>query len=47
MQHFGITIDGIKLERDTAESYQNAGQWRFEASVDGIVLDLTPASGAA
>jgi hypothetical protein len=41
MQHFGITIDGIKLERDTAESYQNAGQWRYEAITSGLEQSLT------
>ena len=28
---FGITLDGIKLERDTAESFRNEGAWRYEA----------------
>ena len=28
---FGITLDGIKLERDTAESFRNEGVWRYEA----------------
>ena len=28
---FGIPLDGIKLERDTAESFRNEGVWRYEA----------------
>ena len=31
MAMFGITLDGIKLERDTAESFRNEGVWRYEA----------------
>ena len=31
MATFGITLDGIKLERDTAESFCNEGVWRYEA----------------
>ena len=31
MAMFGITLDGIKLERDTAESFRNEGVWRYKA----------------
>ena len=31
MAVFGITLEGIKLERDTAESYRNQRQWNYEA----------------
>ena len=31
MGTFGITLDGIKLERDTAESFRNEGEWLYEA----------------
>ncbi|HBR96767.1 MAG TPA: hypothetical protein DD979_05250 [Gammaproteobacteria bacterium] len=36
MRDNGITLDGIKLARDTAESYQNANQWHYEAITPGI-----------
>ena len=36
MATFGITLDGIKLERDTAESFRNEGVWRYEAITPGI-----------
>lgn len=44
MAEFGVTLDGVKLERDTAESYQNAGVWRYEAVTPGLANKLT--SGA-
>ena len=31
MATFGITLDGIKLERDRGESFCNEGVWRYEA----------------
>ena len=36
MAEFGVTVDGVKLERDTAESFQNAGVWRYEAITPGL-----------
>ena len=36
MATFGITLDGIKLERDTAESFRNEGVWRYEAITPGL-----------
>ena len=38
MAEFGITLSGIKLDRDTAESYQNARMrpWNYEALTPGI-----------
>ena len=36
MATFGITIDGIKLERDTAESFRNEGVWCYEAITPGL-----------
>lgn len=44
MAEFGVTLDGVKLERDTAESYQNAGQWRYEAITPGLALGATAAA---
>ena len=41
MSVFGVTLDGIKLERDTAESYQNAGVWRYEAVTPALARQLT------
>lgn len=41
MAEFGVTIDGVKLERDTAESYQNARQWSYEAITPGLANGLT------
>ena len=32
----GITLDGVPMERDTAESYHNANQWHYEAITPGI-----------
>ena len=29
----GMTLDGVKLERDTAESFRNEGVWRYEAII--------------
>lgn len=39
MAEFGVTLDGVKLERDTAESYQNAGEWRYEAVTPGFAAN--------
>ncbi len=36
MGEFGVTLDGVVLDRDTAESYNNAGQWHYEAVTPGI-----------
>lgn len=36
MAIFGITLDGVALERDTAESFQNAGLWNYEAITPAI-----------
>ena len=36
MAEFGVTLDGVILERDTAESYDNAGAWNYEAITPGI-----------
>ena len=44
MATFGITLDGIKLERDTAESFRNEGVWRYEAITPGLTERQTPAS---
>jgi len=33
---FGITLDGIPLERDTAESWRNEREWRYEAITPAI-----------
>ncbi|MEM1433730.1 MAG: YHYH protein [Pseudomonadota bacterium] len=41
MATFGITLDGVKLERDTAESYSNAGQWNYEAITAGFAAGAT------
>ena len=41
MATFGITLDGIKLERDTAESFQNEGVWRYEAITPGLAQRQT------
>lgn len=41
MAEFGVTLDGVKLERDTAESYQNMGEWRYEAVTPGLALGST------
>ena len=40
MAVFGITLEGIKLERDTAESYRNQRQWNYEALTPGIARRL-------
>ncbi len=42
MATFGITLDGIKLERDTAESFRNEGEWRYEAITPGLAQRQTP-----
>ncbi|MEM8769255.1 MAG: YHYH protein [Pseudomonadota bacterium] len=44
MAEFGVTLDGVKLERDTAESYRNEGLWRYEAITAGLAAG---ASGSA
>ncbi|MCY4543670.1 MAG: hypothetical protein OXD39_00415, partial [Gemmatimonadetes bacterium] len=36
MATFGVTLEGIKLERDTAESFRNEGVWRYEAITPGL-----------
>ena len=36
MQEFGVTLEGVKLERDTAESYQNQHVWSYEAITPGL-----------
>ena len=41
MATFGITLDGIKLERDTAESYRNQRQWNYEALTPGMARRLS------
>ncbi len=41
MAVFGITLEGIKLERDTAESYRNQGRWNYEALTPGIARRLS------
>ena len=41
MATFGITLDGIKLERDTAESYRNQRQWSYEALTPGMARRLS------
>lgn len=33
---FGVTLDGIPLERDTAESWRNQREWRYEAITPAI-----------
>ncbi len=45
MAEFGVTLDGVKLERDTAESYNNAGIWRYEAITAGLAAGTS--AGAA
>ena len=44
MQEFGVTLEGVKLERDTAESYQNQHVWSYEAITPGLAESST--SGA-
>ena len=44
MQEFGVTLEGVKLERDTAESYQNQHVWSYEAITPGLADSST--SGA-
>ena len=44
MAEFGITLDGVKLERDTAESYNNARQWNYEALTPAMAQRLTASS---
>ena len=41
MAEFGITLDGIKLDRDTAESYRNQRQWNYEALTPGMARRLS------
>ena len=41
MATFGITLEGIKLERDTAESFRNEGVWRYEAITPGLAQRQT------
>ena len=41
MAVFGITLEGIKLERDTAESYRNQRQWNYEALTPGLARRLS------
>ena len=41
MATFGITLEGIKLERDTAESFRNEGVWRYEAITPGLARRQT------
>ena len=41
MATFGITLNGIKLERDTAESFRNEGMWRYEAITPGLARRQT------
>ncbi len=41
MATFGITLDGIKLERDTAESYLNERRWSYEALTPGLARRLS------
>ena len=41
MAIFGITLEGIKLERDTAESYRNQRQWNYEALTPGMARRLS------
>ena len=41
MATFGITLEGIKLERDTAESFRNEGVWRYEAITPGLAQRRT------
>lgn len=41
MATFGVTLDGIKLERDTAESFRNEGEWRYEAITAGLARRQT------
>lgn len=36
MTEFGVTIDGVKLERDTAELYNNQAGWTYEAITPGL-----------
>jgi len=33
---FGVTLEGIPLERDTAESWRNQREWRYEAITPAI-----------
>ena len=41
MAEFGITLDGIKLDRDTAESYRNERRWNYEALTPGMARRLS------
>lgn len=44
MNEFGITIDGVKLERDTAERYMNNNAWSYEAITPALAEGTTPTS---
>ena len=46
MATFGITLDGIKLERNTAESFRNEGVWRYEA-ITPMMPATPPVAGPA
>lgn len=41
MQEFGVSREGIKLERDTAESYLNQHAWSYEAVTPGLAEQST------
>ena len=41
---FGITIDGVRLEPGTGETYQNAGVWRYEAITPALAEGTTALS---
>ena len=41
MATFGITLEGIKLEPGTAESYRNQRQWNYEALTPGMARRLS------
>lgn len=41
MATFGVTLDGIKLERDTAESFRDECEWRYEAITAGLARRQT------
>ena len=44
MVDFGVTLDGVKLERDTAEFYSSARQWNYEALTPAMAQRLTASS---
>ncbi|MGB0134040.1 YHYH protein [Dokdonella sp.] len=41
MQEFGVSLNGVKLERDTAESYLNQRVWSYEAITPGLAEQST------